>query len=59
VEDTDPFGEMSFGADCNIAASCGRSWYVTQHHWERRDSSARAARWPPYGRWATVYNAGY
>ena len=50
MEDTDPFGEMSFGADCNIAASCGRSWYVTQHHWERRDSSARAARWPPYGR---------
>jgi hypothetical protein len=50
VEDTDPFGEMSAGADCSTAASCSRSWYVTQRYWERRDSSTRAACWPPYSR---------
>ena len=59
MEDTDPFGEMSAGADRNTDAPCVRSWYVTQHHWERRASSARAARRAPYGRCVTVYNSGY
>ena len=50
MEDTDPFGEVSAGADCNTAAPCVRSWYVTQRHWERGASPARAACRPPHGR---------